>query len=319
MLKQISFGNASCDFKIFIKVSLVLASLIFNCACGIKYNNKYAGYDDPENDYIDLDDNNYALDLAIKLKEAYADDLVSDLFATSYGLEKVARVAGLDQEDNLFHFKLVNPLLDTENMEQDEIPKEEAHVRRRKRHVYNKVEELRLDDRVEYVLPQKYLKREKRDNTEDTNELFREIEEIMGEELEVEPRKNIKSTNGFDVILEQRLEELANELENERKFKRKNMQEHLAEEFLKQLDLDAISGPILDNEIDFNDKNFKQEWYLINDGQLHIPDTHDLNVKQAWLKGFTGKNISIVIIDDGIDHEHPDFEGKYVNDFFWLF
>ena len=87
MLKQISFGNASCDFKVFIKVSLVLTSLIFNFAFAIKYNNKYAGYDDPENDYTDLDDNNYALDLAIKLKEAYADDLVSDLFATSYGLD----------------------------------------------------------------------------------------------------------------------------------------------------------------------------------------------------------------------------------------
>lgn len=31
-------------------------------------------------------------DLAVKLKPEFADDLVSDLFATSYGLQKVARV-----------------------------------------------------------------------------------------------------------------------------------------------------------------------------------------------------------------------------------
>ena len=37
--------------------------------------------------------------------------------------------------------------------------------------------------------------------------------------------------------------------------------------------------------------------------------------KLAWLKGYTGKNISIVVIDDGIDHEHPDFLGKYVTIF----
>jgi hypothetical protein len=34
----------------------------------------------------------YSLDIAVRLKKQFADDLVSDLFATSYGLEKVARV-----------------------------------------------------------------------------------------------------------------------------------------------------------------------------------------------------------------------------------
>lgn len=38
------------------------------------------------------DDDEFVHDLAVKLKKDFADDLVSDLFATSYGLEKVARV-----------------------------------------------------------------------------------------------------------------------------------------------------------------------------------------------------------------------------------
>lgn len=46
---------------------------------------------------------------------------------------------------------------------------------------------------------------------------------------------------------------------------------------------------------------------------MSISRVHDLNVKEAWNQGFTGKNISIVVIDDGLDYEHPEFEGKYVN------
>jgi hypothetical protein len=34
----------------------------------------------------------YTYDIAIKLKEDFSDDLVSDLFAASYGLEKIAKV-----------------------------------------------------------------------------------------------------------------------------------------------------------------------------------------------------------------------------------
>ena len=69
----------------------------------------------------------------------------------------------------------------------------------------------------------------------------------------------------------------------------------------------------LPNEIDFNDDYYGKQWYLINEGQMDIPAMHDMNVKSAWLSGYTGKNVSIVIIDDGLDHEHPDFEGKYVS------
>lgn len=53
----------------------------------IPYKKVYSGLDDSD----DLDE--FVHDLAIKLKKEYADDLVSDLFATSYGLEKVARVS----------------------------------------------------------------------------------------------------------------------------------------------------------------------------------------------------------------------------------
>lgn len=69
-----------------IKVLGIIIVLI-NVAVGVKIGNfkEFSGVDDDE-----LDD--YALDLAVKLKKEFSDDPVSDLFATSYGLEKIARV-----------------------------------------------------------------------------------------------------------------------------------------------------------------------------------------------------------------------------------
>lgn len=51
------------------------------------YKSLYSGYDSNDDD---LDE--YALDIAVKLKKEFSDDLVSSLFATSYGLERIARV-----------------------------------------------------------------------------------------------------------------------------------------------------------------------------------------------------------------------------------
>lgn len=80
----------------------------------------------------------------------------------------------------------------------------------------------------------------------------------------------------------------------------------------KELKAKTVSSLDLPNEIAFNDEKYTQQWYLINEGQLKIPLFHDLNVRHAWLNGYTGKNVTIVILDDGLDYEHPDFEGKYV-------
>ncbi|XP_069481286.1 furin [Ambystoma mexicanum] len=53
------------------------------------------------------------------------------------------------------------------------------------------------------------------------------------------------------------------------------------------------------------DPKFPQQWY-ISEGSHH-----DLNVKGAWEQGFTGKDIVVSILDDGIEKNHPDLEGNY--------
>lgn len=38
---------------------------------------------------------------------------------------------------------------------------------------------------------------------------------------------------------------------------------------------------------------------------------HDLNVQNAWLMGYTGRNVTITIVDDGVQHDHPDLVENY--------
>lgn len=42
---------------------------------------------------LEIDSDRYTLDLVIKLKNEFSDDWISDLFAETYGLKKIARVS----------------------------------------------------------------------------------------------------------------------------------------------------------------------------------------------------------------------------------
>ncbi len=39
----------------------------------------------------------------------------------------------------------------------------------------------------------------------------------------------------------------------------------------------------------------------------------DLHVFGAWRKGYTGKNVVVTILDDGIQHNHTDLKPNYVS------
>lgn len=61
--------------------------------------------------------------------------------------------------------------------------------------------------------------------------------------------------------------------------------------------------------VTINDNHFFKE----NLGQLNTPPNHDINTVPAWLAGYSGKNVTICIIDDGLDHRHPDLVDSYVS------
>ncbi|XP_051979189.1 furin-like isoform X2 [Xyrauchen texanus] len=60
-----------------------------------------------------------------------------------------------------------------------------------------------------------------------------------------------------------------------------------------------------DIHIEPTDPKFPQQWYLYN------PSHGDLNVKEAWSQGFTGRGVVVTILDDGIEKDHPDLARNF--------
>jgi len=66
----------------------------------------------------------------------------------------------------------------------------------------------------------------------------------------------------------------------------------------------------------YRKKFSKSNFFFIfkeNEGQLNTPANHDINVIPAWLAGYSGKGVIISIIDDGLDHKHPELIDRYVS------
>lgn len=52
--------------------------------------------------------------------------------------------------------------------------------------------------------------------------------------------------------------------------------------------------------------------FQVNKGQTGGLEDIDINVAPAWERGFDGRGVVITILDDGIDHSHPDIRANYV-------
>jgi subtilisin family serine protease len=51
----------------------------------------------------------------------------------------------------------------------------------------------------------------------------------------------------------------------------------------------------------------------MNDGQSTGPAGVDINVVPAWNNNVTGRGVVISILDDGVDHSHPDLRDNFVS------
>ena len=65
-----------------------------------------------------------------------------------------------------------------------------------------------------------------------------------------------------------------------------------------------------------NDPNFDEQWHLQNTGQDGGTNGEDANVTGAW-NTVTGTGVTIAIVDDGLDHAHPDLNGNYLPAHSW--
>jgi hypothetical protein len=60
-------------------------------------------------------------------------------------------------------------------------------------------------------------------------------------------------------------------------------------------------------KLPFPDPLYQDQWYLIG----RAVGGFDMNVREAWLMGYAGRNVSISILDDGIQRDHPDLIQNY--------
>ena len=61
------------------------------------------------------------------------------------------------------------------------------------------------------------------------------------------------------------------------------------------------------NSFPFSDPMFGAQWYINGGGR----NGADMNVKRAWERGYSGKGVVVSILDDGIQHNHPDLAQNY--------
>ncbi|MCT7997577.1 S8 family serine peptidase, partial [Laspinema olomoucense] len=71
---------------------------------------------------------------------------------------------------------------------------------------------------------------------------------------------------------------------------------------LTRVQLEPLSTP--------NDPLFNQQWHLENTGQTGGTAGVDANVITVWDE-ITGEGIKIAIVDDGVQHTHPDLSDRY--------
>jgi subtilisin family serine protease len=56
---------------------------------------------------------------------------------------------------------------------------------------------------------------------------------------------------------------------------------------------------------------FPKQWYLLNTGQASGLAGLDHNVVPVWKLGLSGKGVVVSILDDGLEHNHPDLKDNY--------
>jgi len=87
--------------------------------------------------------------------------------------------------------------------------------------------------------------------------------------------------------------------------------DYLTHEYLREKELERKVREERYKRI-FNDPGWEKQWYLVNWGQN---DEHlvgaDIEVLDVWRRGFTGKGVVVSILDDGLDHTHPDLKRNY--------
>uniref|UniRef100_A0A3P8W2P8 Proprotein convertase subtilisin/kexin type 5b n=1 Tax=Cynoglossus semilaevis TaxID=244447 RepID=A0A3P8W2P8_CYNSE len=68
--------------------------------------------------------------------------------------------------------------------------------------------------------------------------------------------------------------------------------------------------PQAQSNIFYNDAKWSSMWYIHCNDDVHNCQS-DMNIMGAWKRGYTGKDVVVTILDDGIERNHPDLLQNY--------
>ncbi|KXS19863.1 hypothetical protein M427DRAFT_41691 [Gonapodya prolifera JEL478] len=71
------------------------------------------------------------------------------------------------------------------------------------------------------------------------------------------------------------------------------------------------------SRLSINDPGAQKQWHWYN--RESSQRGNDLNITGVWLQGVTGKNVTVAIIDDGLDYLSPDLKGNFFREGSWDF
>ncbi|KAI3354559.1 hypothetical protein L3Q82_019063 [Scortum barcoo] len=57
----------------------------------------------------------------------------------------------------------------------------------------------------------------------------------------------------------------------------------------------------------FNDPRYPKQWHLHNNLKIGM----DINVTGVWERNITGRGVTVVVVDDGVEHTHQDIQPNY--------
>ncbi|KAL8609162.1 hypothetical protein ACOMHN_032378 [Nucella lapillus] len=70
---------------------------------------------------------------------------------------------------------------------------------------------------------------------------------------------------------------------------------------------DMHNGQQYRNSLHFNDPMFPDQWYMVGEGKGKFMS----NVQDVWAQNITGRGVVVTIVDDGLEHTHPDLKPNY--------